>query len=419
MICSPVSPEALPPTSAVWLILLVLTSTLSPVASQSGLLIAAACYGNINNYLRLDCGESGKIQVINVYHGTRAKSYNCTSPASVDTYNKECCNRIPSDCMMRVADSAYVVCNNNARCTVASTWSNANKECDQDTYPQNSNYMLMEYRCLGITTAAETTTTSIKTIDRNQLITNSTTAWPTTAWPTTAASTTESTTVATNNKPTGYKSTLLQPLTTQPPTHPFPTPLPTDQTPSQAPTQQSTVARNSTGRVYNHTQPALSAFSTERQSAKSEEELSNAMVGAIIGGSLGMFLTLVAFIFYWGRKRHLRIVGKPQPTVWDYLLSQTFTVRGSRGYDHFSSVRSSASSDGEAGSPVVRKNMWLPNIVHREDTAQDDAISNYDNETDRHRVEVHPRASPTPYAFVNLYVDAPSTSQGYQGHHEA
>ena len=60
------------------------------------------------------------------------------------------------------------------------------------------------------------------------------------------------------------------------------------------------------------------------------------------------------------RKRQIRIAGKPQSSVWDFLLANTMSVRAFRGYDNFSSSRQSVSS--EDGSPVTRKTVWLPNI---------------------------------------------------------
>ncbi|GFN75517.1 hypothetical protein PoB_000202300 [Plakobranchus ocellatus] len=50
-----------------------------------------------------------------------------------------------------------------------------------------------------------------------------------------------------------------------------------------------------------------------------------------------------------------------------------------------------------------KKNMWLPNIVQDSSELQDDVISNYDNTKYKvPRVEVHPSATPSPYAILNL-----------------
>nr|KAG5699371.1 hypothetical protein BaRGS_008279 [Batillaria attramentaria] len=61
----------------------------------------------------------------------------------------------------------------------------------------------------------------------------------------------------------------------------------------------------------------------------------------------------------------VRITGgkPPQSSVWDFLLANTMSVRAFRGYDNFSSTRTTAShSSEESGSPVIRKTVWLPNI---------------------------------------------------------
>lgn len=75
------------------------------------------------------------------------------------------------------------------------------------------------------------------------------------------------------------------------------------------------------------------------------------------------------------RKRQIRISGKAQNTVWDFLLSNSMSVRAFRGYDNFSSARSSVSS--EDGSPVIRKTVWLPNISV--DSGHGDTITSDDN----------------------------------------
>ncbi|XP_005112966.2 uncharacterized protein LOC101861635 [Aplysia californica] len=329
-----------------------------PVVIGAEIKTATACYGNTNNYLRLDCENGAVISVVKVIHGAKLKSEDCKSPASVDTYKRQCCLPHPDDCSLIVQNAATTQCNNKPNCDAVATWSITTKECDQDIYPPATNYMLMAYTCVGGSSSASPGTEEI----------------------------TSSSAVTTPLVTSGGDST----------------------SPSKEP--DTTVRERSTQK---QTGPAPS----------DDDELSDAMIGAIVGGSLGMLLTFVAFVFYWGRKRRLRIVSRPQPTVWDYLLNQTFTVRGARGYDQFPSVRSSASSDGEANSPVtaMRRNTWLPNIAPQgADDNEDDASSVYENNSNRlHRVEVHPTATPSPYAILNLDVNVDTSNINQNAHHDA
>ncbi|CAG5124683.1 unnamed protein product [Candidula unifasciata] len=279
---------------------------------NEGFLTATACYGNTNNYLRLDCVNGYYIHVLRVIHAAKLKTADCVSPASVDTYKRECCGYHVTDCNIIVQDGASIVCENKSRCDAVATWSNTNKECDQDIYPPNTNYMKMEYMCRRIR-------------DDNVQITTTASTQPRTSSVSTTTSTTETTTTVTTTNP--------------------------DITTTSASTS---VAVNTTSGVVRGKTSSAAVQSGHTRSPQDNEELSDAMIGAIVGGCLGMVFTFVVFIFYWGRKRRLRIVSKPQPSVWDYLLSQTFTVRGAKGYDHFSSIRSSASSQGDPTSPVVR-----------------------------------------------------------------
>ncbi|KAH9489642.1 hypothetical protein Btru_045548 [Bulinus truncatus] len=359
------------------------------------------------------------------------------------------------DCTVTVADSAKVKCDGKVTCNTDATWSNIYGPCDQLTYPRESNYMVIEYLCIDreMTTKAppyydknfvqSTTKTSSTDKYSNVTATDNFTSPETSdsKTPTTPAmrttilmppSPTIQTNPATKTPQTSTASTTQAPLklveTTTPNAQVTPETGPSTGTTtlttesslrftygiSENNRTMTTSAFNATGSTSKGNDTGSSSGKTQEHTAyqkASSDELSDAMVGAIVGGSLGMMLTFVVFVFYWGRKRHLRIVGKHQTTVWDYLLSQTFTVRGTRGYDHFSSIRSSASSDGEASSPTVRKNLWLPNIVHKDNTQPEDAISNYENDPDTtHRVEIHPHAEPTPYAFLNLYIDPANLS---------
>ncbi|CAL1539500.1 unnamed protein product [Lymnaea stagnalis] len=357
-----------------------------------GPLSASACYGNTNEWIRLECVEGEKINVTKIIHGAKLKSDNCPSPADISTYRRECCLRNATDCLVTVQDSASVECNGKVMCSVKSTWSMVSKECNQDNYLDHTNYMIMEYTCVGPPTSIPPVISSTQVKVTEHDLKNTTT-------------------FLIDDK---VIETSLDNTTT-----PRPSTRTVDVTSVKTTTTSQPVSANVTATTLSSGTSTVSFVSNTQKhtatSTESKDELSDAMVGAIVGGSLGMLFTLMAFIFYWGRKRRLRIVGKSQPTVWDYLLSQTFTVRGTRGYDHFSSVRSSVMSDSEANSPTSRKTTWLPNIVHRDSIPRDDSISNYDNDADRqHSVEIHPHATPTPYAFLNLYVDP-----GNQTHHDA
>ncbi|BFZ10280.1 hypothetical protein BsWGS_13319 [Bradybaena similaris] len=345
---------------------------------------ATACYGNTNNYLRLDCPAGQMIHVLGVIHAAKLKTAQCVSPASVDTYRKECCSYHLTDCNIQVKEASSILCENTIRCDAVATWSNTNKECDQDLYPPNTNYMRMEYTCVWIDNPQANTTATTSSPPSTTTTTTTTTSTTTTSTTTTA----EPTTTTTATTTTADKTTNSIRLS-----------LPT----------------NATWTAVHGKTSAAAGLSTHR-AQQDDDQLSDAMIGAIVGGCLGMVFTFVVFIFYWGRKRRLRIVSKPQPSVWDYLLSQTFTVRGAKGYDHFSNMRSSVSSDGEPNSPVVRKNIWLPNIIDKGDRLPDDVISNYDNDSERiHRVEIHHSATPSPYAILNLHLN----NLQQDTHHEA
>uniref|UniRef100_A0A2C9JK74 SUEL-type lectin domain-containing protein n=1 Tax=Biomphalaria glabrata TaxID=6526 RepID=A0A2C9JK74_BIOGL len=426
-------------------ILVALTFTLASCEPQQTLPTksVSACYGNLNQYLRLDCPEGKIINVTKIRHAAKNKTANCPSPASMDTYRKECCVPEAEDCNSIVQDSTKAKCDNKQNCIADATWSNIITQCDQLIFPSQSNYMVVEYVCKVpellppkytngptvnegslltptanttisggnqlIDTSANQTTSSLSDYTRS-----ATTALSSAAVTTSSTSSTKTTTPTTTKASTPATTTTLATTTTAKSTAASSASGEVKQTTTftEASNATSTSNANGTSTAKRSTQKHTAESA---ESSESKNELSDAMVGAIVGGSLGMMLTLVVFIFYWGRKRHLRIVGKHQPTVWDYLLSQTFTVRGTRGYDHFSSIRSSASSDSETNSPMARKNLWLPNIVHRDASPLDDTISNYDNDANgSHRVEIHPQSDPAPFAFLNLYVGAPNSN-----HHEA
>uniref|UniRef100_A0A0B7AUC8 SUEL-type lectin domain-containing protein n=1 Tax=Arion vulgaris TaxID=1028688 RepID=A0A0B7AUC8_9EUPU len=344
-------------------------------AQNEYLKTVTACFGNTNNYLRLECENGFYIHVLYVFHSAKIKTAGCIGPFSVDTYRKECCGIQNTDCSIEVQDGASLQCENKTRCIAMATWSNTNKECDQDVFPPNTNYMQMDYMCIQSRGASYATTNRTTSTVSTSLSTTTTSLPPTTTSSSPKPSSSSSSTVVTTTSAT-IATTSRQSVQTN-----------------------ASIATTFLGKT-------SSAAHSGGNKVQQEDELSDAMIGAIVGGCLGMLFTFVVFVFYWGRKRRLRIVGKPQPTVWDYLLSQTFTVRGSKGYDHFSSVRSSASSEGDPSSPGVRKNMWLPNIVDRDYKVQDDVISNYDNDSGRyHRVEIHHNSTPSPYAILNLHVN--------------
>lgn len=49
--------------------------------------------------------------------------------------------------------------------------------------------------------------------------------------------------------------------------------------------------------------------------------------------------------------------------------------------------------------------MWLPNIVDKDNSCDEDIISNYNNDSDKnHRVEIYHNATPSPYAILDLSV---------------
>ncbi|KAH9489643.1 TBC1 domain member 1 [Bulinus truncatus] len=118
-------------------------------AAIVGWLHAYACYGNINNHLRLDCLDREFINVTRIKHAAKNKTSNCTSPASVESYKKQCCVPELSDCTVIVADSAKVKCDGKITCNTDATWSNMVGPCDQLTYPTESNYMVIEYLCIA------------------------------------------------------------------------------------------------------------------------------------------------------------------------------------------------------------------------------------------------------------------------------
>ncbi|KAK3789743.1 hypothetical protein RRG08_036036 [Elysia crispata] len=325
----------------------------------------SACYGTFNGYLNLVCEPGEHVEVSSTMYGVKPRSLECRRFATMNHQQPECCQPGPDDCVVYPPPGGPMKCPLHVpTCNLVADWVNTFTDCDQSVFPLTTNYMSVFYTC-----------------EKDDPVLDRTTDFSSNKPPKETDKTTpDSAQMATSLAPAlsteaggGERSRLV---------------------PDAGLEETEDTEDNTTFSVM---------LSSENHS--SDVELSDSMVAAVVGGSIGMCLTLVLFIFYWGRKKRLRIVSNKQPTVWDYLLTNTFTVRGYNGYDHFSSksTRSSASSEGDGGSPVIRKNMWLPNIIQSSEELQDDAVSNYDNTNYKvPKVEVHPGATPSPYAILNL-----------------
>jgi len=299
------------------------------------------CFGNLNNAtlttLLLSCHDSHVIQVMSVSHGVKPKSQACDSPAKTDTYRPACCLQAPGDCVLTFPVDIMAQCNGVTSCSQVAGWQTTYQCEDSQNFPIGTNYMKVEYVCIP---GGSSTTTGLG--------------------------------VSSSTQPTPVK-------TTHRPTQPTgPTPTSTD---GSARPDRSTPTQP--GRTTTPTQPTQRETTQQaatQQSLADEDELSSGMVTAIIGASIGMLLIIVIFACYTGRRRTLRVEGKPQPSVWDYLLPTTFTVRGERGYDHFHNRRSVNSTTSSEGSTIGGGNTtWQPNIVPEPELPDDDGASVYDN----------------------------------------
>ncbi|RUS91808.1 hypothetical protein EGW08_000379, partial [Elysia chlorotica] len=341
----------------------------------------SACYGTFNGYLNLVCEPGQHVKVSSTMYGVKPRSLECRRFATMDHQQPECCRPDPGDCVIYPPPGGLKCPVDVPSCNLVANWVNTFTDCDQSIFPLSTNYMSVQYTCEKDYPRFDRST-ELSSSNSPSIVIDTTTP-KNTLKGTSTASPTVSTVAG------GVKESHI------------------------APDKEQKGTGNDGG---NTTFSVI--LGSQEHSSDVETEMSDSMVAAVVGGSIGMCLTLVLFIFYWGRKKRLRIVSNKQPTVWDYLLTNTFTVRGYNGYDHFSSksTRSSASSEGDIGSPAIRKNMWLPNIIQNSEELQDDVISNYDNTKYKvPRVEVHPGATPSPYAILNLET---WNSQRHRDNHE-
>ncbi|GFN75516.1 hypothetical protein PoB_000202200 [Plakobranchus ocellatus] len=285
----------------------------------------SACYGTFNDFLNLVCDEGEHIRVTKTMYGAKPTSQDCKPFATRTHPQPECCQPGPDDCIISFTPGSSKCPQGGHSCNLVADWVNTYTHCDQSTFPMSTNYMSIQYICERDKESKQGTITEDGDPNTNTIA------------------------------PTSHKVNEIglppnQAKGKTPPLQPA--------GPATTPIHVTKPVDSPVGNIEVKDNTTLSVLLTKDKHS-SDVELSDSMVAAVVGGSVGMCLTLVLFIFYWGRKKRLRIVSNKQPTVWDYLLTNTFTVRGFHGYDHFSSKRSSASSDGEAGSPVIRQVIFI------------------------------------------------------------
>ncbi|PVD28352.1 hypothetical protein C0Q70_10939 [Pomacea canaliculata] len=274
-----------------------------------------------------------KVKITEVGNGAKLLTQQCPLPADDSNYRAECCSYVEGDCYIPSRNAFPTECQNVNNCQPRATWADTSKDCNTNDFPPQTHYMEITYTCVAG--------------DKTTLVTTVTTQ---TTSPTTTMDNTTTTTITTTHHHHVHRQHCRQQRGCSP-----------------APQHRGTRnGRRSGTSLSNYTCGLLT--------------VTPAMVGGMIAGIAGLLLTIFIFIFYWGRKRQIRISGKAQNTVWDFLLSNSMSVRAFRGYDNFSSARSSVSS--EDGSPVIRKTVWLPNISV--DSGHGDTITSDDNCSVRH-----------------------------------
>ncbi|KAL8570533.1 hypothetical protein ACOMHN_008890 [Nucella lapillus] len=268
---------------------------------------AWACFGNFHNFLGINCPQDRQVELVSMMNGAKHSSQNCP-PVTTDLENfrADCCSFAHGDCVIRTHPNNFPVeCSTRPFCRPQSRLADTGPQCNSNDFPKFTHYTEITYRCIV----------------------------PPITTPTTRSTTKREST-------TGRKST---PNTNSSSNSSFGTTT----TDSSTPLTQKNVTDSST--------PL-----TQKNVDDESDNFTPAMIGGMLAGIVGLILTIFIFMFYWGRKRHIRISGKNQSNMWDFLLSNTMSVRAFRGYDNFSSSRYSQGS--EEGSPGVRKTMWLPNI---------------------------------------------------------
>ncbi|XP_070189726.1 uncharacterized protein [Littorina saxatilis] len=262
---------------------------------------AFACYGTSHNFLDINCPQGRQVALVSMMDGAKRRDNDCPGMTTNDEmYREDCCTFSEGDCVIATQSNQLPTeCNSVHFCRPQARLASTGPTCNKKDFPEFTHYTEIKYRCIVPLKETTTTTTSTTTTRPPINVTNIT--------------------VTSSNSSTSNTTSTL----------PY---------------------------TVHKTQKVKVGQVTDTDS----DDFTPAIVGGMMAGIVGLLLTVFIFMFYWGRKRQVRISGKNQTSVWDFLLANSMSVRAFRGYDNFSSSRQSVSS--EDGSPVARKTVWLPNI---------------------------------------------------------
>ncbi|KAK7486594.1 hypothetical protein BaRGS_00022119 [Batillaria attramentaria] len=284
-----------------------------PLRLSTAVQKASACYGTHQNFLEIDCSPTMRVDILAIKNGAKKLSAECPLPTDETNYKADCCHYSEGDCLIESINTFPMECHEVSYCTPRATWADTTQHCNGNVYPSQTHYTEITFKCVQVRNPPKEITTTATTSS----VTNTTVTYP--------------------NDAAGRTQSF------------------------EPPTNGTTASLNTTVKPVAQTGHVAVV---ENPSADTDS-FTPAMIGGMIAGIIGLMLTIFIFMFYWGRKRQVRITGgkPPQSSVWDFLLANTMSVRAFRGYDNFSSTRTTAShSSEESGSPVIRKTVWLPNI---------------------------------------------------------
>ncbi|XP_025099521.1 uncharacterized protein LOC112567163 isoform X2 [Pomacea canaliculata] len=166
-----------------WIAILVFSQTLSQSLSEDKAVNqfrTSACYGNINNFLKVGCPLHMKVKITEVGNGAKLLTQQCPLPADDSNYRAECCSYVEGDCYIPSRNAFPTECQNVNNCQPRATWADTSKDCNTNDFPPQTHYMEITYTCVAdkttlVTTVTTQTTSPTTTMDNTTTTTITTT----------------------------------------------------------------------------------------------------------------------------------------------------------------------------------------------------------------------------------------------------